>query len=94
MEGSGNNKCIEIYNGTGGPIDLGAGNYTIARYSNGGTTPTSITLTGTIADGDVFVVCNSSSTLDSAMAAQADQFLELFLIMAMMLMRFYIMVLL
>ena len=33
VEGSGNNKALEIYNPTANSIDLSA--YTIARYSNG-----------------------------------------------------------
>ena len=72
IEGSGNNKCIEIYNGTGADIDLYAGNYDLVRYTNGSNSISStINLTGVIADGDVFVVCNSSA--DAPFLAQADQ---------------------
>lgn len=71
IEGGGNNKCIEIYNGTGAAVDLAAGNYAIIRYSNGSTNGTTINLSGTIADGDVYVVCNNSAT--SAFTSQADQ---------------------
>ena len=35
IEGSGFNKAIEIYNGTGGAVDLAAGLYTLELYSNG-----------------------------------------------------------
>ena len=35
IEGSSFNKAIEIYNGTGGAIDLAAGGYTLELYSNG-----------------------------------------------------------
>ncbi len=71
IEGGGNNKCIEIYNGTGATVDLAAGNYAIIRYSNGSTSGTTINLTGTIADGDVYVVCNNSAT--STFTSQSDQ---------------------
>ena len=37
VEGSNNNKAIEIYNGTGASIDLGA--FKIKIYANGNTTP-------------------------------------------------------
>ncbi|MEZ5022238.1 MAG: lamin tail domain-containing protein [Chitinophagales bacterium] len=72
IEGSGNNKCIEIYNGTGAPVDLGAGNYSLLVYFNGSNSPGSdISLSGVIASGDVFVICNSSAT--STFTSQADQ---------------------
>ena len=35
IEGSSFNKAIEIYNGTGAPVDLEAGGYTLELYSNG-----------------------------------------------------------
>ncbi|MGH2477670.1 MAG: lamin tail domain-containing protein, partial [Candidatus Limnocylindrales bacterium] len=72
VEGSGFNKAIEIFNGTGAPIDLAAGGYTLELYSNGAPAPTqTVALAGTAADGDVFVV--SRSDADPALAAQADQ---------------------
>src|SRR5690554_6602433 len=36
IEGSSNNKALEVYNGTGAPVDLTG--YTIEQYSNGSTT--------------------------------------------------------
>lgn len=54
VEGSGNNKAIEIYNPTDAAIDLSE--YRLVRYSNGGTTPNAVDLSGTIAAKDVFVV--------------------------------------
>ncbi|MEZ5001690.1 MAG: HYR domain-containing protein [Chitinophagales bacterium] len=72
IEGSGNNKCIEIFNGTGASVDLGAGNYNLLIYFNGSTSPgQDIALSGVIAAGDVFVICNSSAT--STFTALADQ---------------------
>ena len=56
IEGSSNNKALEIYNGTGAPIDLAAGGYQVQMYYNGATTAgLTITLTGTVAAGDVYV---------------------------------------
>jgi len=71
IEGSSNNKAIEIFNGTGSSVDLGAGNYDLRLYFNGASSYTTINLTGTIADGDVFVIANSSA--NAAILAQADQ---------------------
>ena len=71
IEGSSNNKAVEIFNGTGASVDLAAGNYDLRVYSNGTNNFTRIDLTGTIANGDVFVVANSSA--NAAILAQADQ---------------------
>ena len=72
VEGSGFNKAVEIFNGTGAPVDLAAGGYTLELYSNGSATPSqSVALTGTVAAGDVFVV--SRADADPALVAQADQ---------------------
>jgi len=72
IEGNiGSNKCIEIYNGTGAAIDLAAGQYQIILYSNGLIIQTIINLTGTVASGDVYVVCNPNAS--AAFLAQADQ---------------------
>ena len=58
IEGSSNNKALEIYNGTGATVDLVAGDYTVQMYFNGSTSAgLTIPLTGTaLADGDVYVV--------------------------------------
>lgn len=62
IEGSSNNKCIEIYNGTGAAVDLAAEGYSLVFFFNGNTTPgTSIDLVGTVADGDVWVVCDNNA---------------------------------
>ena len=65
VEGSSNNKALEIYNGTGAPVDLG--NYKVVLYSNGSTEPGN-TLewdSGTmLADGDVYIIANSGSVSD------------------------------
>lgn len=79
VEGSGNNKAIEIYNPTANPITLS--NYRIVRYSNGSSVGVdSLTLSGTIAAHDVWVVANgqtvsapNSPACDTALQAIADQ---------------------
>ncbi|GFJ91104.1 hypothetical protein Prum_047460 [Phytohabitans rumicis] len=72
IEGSSNNKAIEIYNGTGAPVDLTAGAYQLQVYFNGATTAgLTVALGGTVADGDVFVFAHSSAS--AAILAQADQ---------------------
>ena len=74
VEGSGNNKAIEIFNGTGVPVNLTTGLYGISIYFNGNPISTlTINLNGTIAPGDVFVLAHSGAT-DPTILAQADQF--------------------
>src|SRR5690606_5842140 len=64
VEGSSNKQAIEIYTGTGAPIDLAAGTYDVQKFSNGSAIVSStILLTGTIADADVFVLANSRAVL-------------------------------
>ncbi|MFN5324320.1 MAG: beta strand repeat-containing protein, partial [Bacteroidota bacterium] len=62
VEGSGNNKCIEIYNGTNNTINLATGGYQLRVYFNGATTFTTINLTGTVAAGGTHLICNTAST--------------------------------
>ncbi|RPI83476.1 MAG: ExeM/NucH family extracellular endonuclease, partial [Chloroflexi bacterium] len=71
VEGSSFNKALEIYNGTGAAVDLAAGGYNVFMSFNGGTTTLTINLTGTVADGDVYIL--AQTTADPAILAQADQ---------------------
>jgi hypothetical protein len=71
VEGSSLNKCIEIYNGTGSDIDLAAEGYTLDISFNGGSGSSSIALTGTIANGGTYVLCDDGAA--SAFLASADQ---------------------
>ncbi len=72
FEGTSNTKALAIYNGTGVPVDLAAGGYSIAQYTNGAATPSlAFNLTGTIAPGDVFVFAHALASPE--ILAQADQ---------------------
>ena len=69
IEGSSNNKGLEIANSTGATVDLTG--YSVARQVNGaGAWDTPVNLSGTLADGDVYVIVNSSA--DALMQAVAD----------------------
>ncbi len=79
VEGSGNNKAIEIYNPTSAAINLS--NYRVVRYSNGSAVGTdSVNLSGTLASNDVHVLVNGQTTTaqnspacDPALQAIGDQ---------------------
>ncbi len=60
VEGSANNKTLEIYNPTNNPVDLSL--YVIKRYSNGSPFPTEeLVLSGTIQPKDAIVVTNGQT---------------------------------
>lgn len=61
LEGSSNNKALEIYNPTNAPINLST--YSVKAYNNGGlTVSNSLTLPNkTIAAHDVYVIANPSA---------------------------------
>ena len=72
IEGSSNNKALEIFNGTGAPVNLTTEGYSVQMFFNGSTTAgLTINLTGTVASDDVWVVAQSSA--NAAILAQADQ---------------------
>ncbi|RMH06733.1 MAG: PEP-CTERM sorting domain-containing protein [Nitrospirae bacterium] len=72
IEGSSNNKALEIFNGTGSAIDLAAGGYSVAFYFNGNSTAnTTISLTGVVGSNEVFVLADDGAA--SAILAKADQ---------------------
>jgi len=82
VEGSGNNKALEIYNPTNEPIDLA--NYKLVRYSNGGTVPYAVGLAGMIQSKTTYVVVldkrdpngiGFEQPVDSALQIKADTFL-------------------
>lgn len=71
VEGSGFNKCVEIYNPTDATVDLTG--YTIELYSNGNTAPNSITeLFGSIEPGGVYVICNPAASAEFRFLADSD----------------------
>ena len=86
LEGSSNNKALELYNPTNADINLSG--YTIRLYSNGGTS-IQTTWTGpnaSLAPGDRFVLSNSSASatlreradaLSAVTAYNGDDALEL-----------------
>ncbi len=76
IEGSGNNKAVEIYNPTSQTIDLSK--YSIARYSNGSSVYTEggITqLVGTIAPYKTFVFVNGQ-TVDQTTSPKCSPILQ------------------
>ena len=63
VEGSGNNKAIELYNPTANSIDLSQ--YQLRFYFNGSTNVgTTITLNGTLAAGATYVVADNDASAD------------------------------
>ncbi|MCK5538695.1 MAG: lamin tail domain-containing protein, partial [Bacteroidales bacterium] len=62
IEGSSNNKALEIYNPTGSDVDLSA--YSINKAGNGGDWETAEALSGTLVAGDVFVIVNSAAATE------------------------------
>ena len=70
VEGSSNNKAVELFNNTGASIDLAAGAYNVQMFFNGNPVAgLTINLTGTVANQDAFVLAHSGASF----AAQADQ---------------------
>lgn len=61
VEGSSYNKALEIYNGTDSDVSLA--NYSLEIYSNGSSSPTTISLgSGVLAVQEVFVIANPSAS--------------------------------
>lgn len=69
IEGSSYNKALEIANFTGSSVDLSS--YSLKKQTNGaGSWTSTYNLSGTLTDGDVFVIAHSSAT--SSITSQAD----------------------
>ncbi|MDD2239659.1 MAG: lamin tail domain-containing protein [Kiritimatiellae bacterium] len=67
IEGTGNNKAIEIFNGTDAPIDLGANNYVLQQYNNGALAASvNISLSGTIPAAGTLVVARPNTPTNYA----------------------------
>jgi predicted extracellular nuclease len=72
IEGSSNNKAIELYNGTASPIDLATGSYVVQMFFNGSATAgLTINLTGTVPAGGTFVL--AQSTANATILSKANQ---------------------
>jgi hypothetical protein len=64
IEGSSNNKALEIFNGTGADVDLSG--YFVKQGNNGGAwgadgSSASLPLSGILASGDVYVIANGAA---------------------------------
>ena len=60
LEGTSNNKAIEVYNPT--PFNIDLSNYTISTFNNGSATPTNQDqLQGALAPGDVYVISHAEA---------------------------------
>ncbi len=72
LEGSSNNKCLELFNGTGQSIDLQAENYSIELFYNGQDVPLGlILLEGVVPDGQTYVLCHPGA--DTVLTNRAQQ---------------------
>lgn len=70
VEGSSNNKYIELYNGTSASINLN--NYQLQLFANGAAAATTtVTLSGTLASGATIVYKNSAATIYSGAATNS-----------------------
>ena len=70
IEGSSNNKAIEIANISGDRIDLS--NYNLKRNTNGGSTWSApLNLSGSLANGNVYILVNSSAS--ATLTVMADE---------------------
>ena len=60
VEGSSNNKALEIYNPSAIPVDLAAAGYIVEMYFNGNPARgLAVNLVGTVAPGGVFVLAHA-----------------------------------
>ncbi len=82
VEGSGNNKALELYNPTDTDIDMSA--YKLVRYRNGGFVPNDVQLSGIIQAKSTYVFAldkrdpngtGFEQPIDSALMEKADAFL-------------------
>ncbi|CAM1365222.1 Por secretion system C-terminal sorting domain-containing protein [Tenacibaculum sediminilitoris] len=69
VEGSSNNKAIEIANFTGASINLSG--YSLKKAANGGGWTNTLTLNGQLTNGNVYIIANSSAS--STILNKADK---------------------
>ncbi|MFK8000474.1 MAG: amidohydrolase family protein [Polyangiales bacterium] len=71
VEGSSNNKALELYNGSA-EIDLAANNCVLRLTTNGDGSNRTLELTGTLGMGDTLVICNPSADVPDAVCDIRD----------------------
>jgi hypothetical protein len=83
VEGSGNNRALELYNPTNQDVLLQDSGFVLVRYSNGSTTPHSLVITGTVPAKGTYVFVSDKrnpngtgydTMVDPALQAKADTF--------------------
>lgn len=75
IEGSSYNKALEIANFTGAPVNLST--YSVRRDGNGGGSwDSGITLSGTLAHGDVYIIANESISTSCASPSIIDRSIQ------------------
>jgi predicted extracellular nuclease len=84
VEGSGNNRALELYNPTSADVVLQDSGFRFVRYSNGGPTPYTVAITGTVPSKGTWVAVSDKrdpngtgydTMVDPALQAKADTFL-------------------
>jgi len=84
VEGSGNNRALELYNPSSADVVLQDSGYMLVRYSNGGSTPYTVAITGTVPSMGTWVAVSDKrdpagtgydTMVDPALQAKADTFL-------------------
>jgi len=84
VEGSGNNRALELYNPSSAGVVLQDSGYMLVRYSNGGSTPYTVAITGTVPSMGTWVAVSDKrdpagtgydTMVDPALQAKADTFL-------------------
>ncbi len=74
VEGTSNNKAVELFNASSRTIDLSADAYVIQFYFNGSATAgAAISLSGTVAPGQTFVLAHPSAAAEVLAVAQQTQ---------------------
>ncbi len=73
LEGSSNNKAVELYNCGSGPVDMAAQDLTVCLISNTSTSCSSTeALSGMLAAGDVYGICNSQLDMSKVSGGACD----------------------
>lgn len=77
VEGTDSNRALEVYNGTGAPVNLSTGGYNVQIFIGGRSSAgLTIFLNGSVAAGNVFVLASESAS--STVVAKANQLTAMF----------------